>query len=456
MHALPVDAPGFACSGRSIPLSAATEMAEKTASAPVRSSNKRPHVVIVGGGFAGINAAKALAKADADVTVIDRRNHHLFQPLLYQVATGSLPPGDISSSIRGMLQGQANAKVMLAEVTNIDADNKSVELADGSSVAYDYLVLAVGARHSYFGHDEWEQFAPGLKNLDDASSLRSQIFSSFEKAEHATSDEKRNELLTFVIIGGGPTGVELAGAIAEIAHHTLAKQFRNYDPHSTKIILVEALPRILPMFSEKLSESATKQLGELGVTVRTNGMVTLIEEHRVHLGEEVIEADTIIWAAGVSASPLAKTIGVPVDRAGRVTIKPDLTVEGHADIYVVGDVSALPAGPEGRPLPGIAPVAQQEGTHAGQNIARAIKGEPLAEFQFKNPGSMAVIGRNRAIADIGGKQFGGPVAWVLWDGAHVMKLHGVRNRLSVGWRWATSYFGYNKGSHLIDESETRS
>ena len=457
MHALPADAPGFACSGRSIPLIAATEVAETTASAPApaRSSNKRPHVVIVGGGFAGINAAKALAKADADVTGIDRRNHHLFQPLLYQVATGSLPPGDISSPIRGMLQGQANAKVMLAEVVKIDAEGKSVELADGSAVAYDYLVLAVGARHSYFGHDEWEQFAPGLKNLDDANSLRSQIFSSFEKAEHAT-DAERKKLLTFVIIGGGPTGVELAGAIAEIAHHTLVKQFRNYDPRTAKILLVEALPRILPMFSEKLSELATKQLEELGVTVRTNGMVTLIEEHKVHLGEEVIEADTIIWAAGVAAGPLAKTIGVPVDRAGRVTIKPDLTVEGHPDIYVIGDVSALPSGPEGRPLPGIAPVAQQEGTHAGQNIARAIKGEPLADFEYKNQGSLAVIGRNKAIADIGGRQFGGPLAWVLWDGAHVMKLHGVRNRLSVGWRWATTYFGYNKGSHLIDESETPS
>jgi NADH dehydrogenase len=438
--------------GRSSPLSAATETAEKVQSAAARSGNRRPQVVIVGGGFAGINAAKALAKANVDVTVIDRRNHHLFQPLLYQVATGTLPPGDISSPIRGMLHHQKNAKVMLAEVTSINAEGKEVVLADGSTVAYDYLVLAVGARHSYFGHDEWEQFAPGLKNLDDANALRSQIFSSFEKAEHATSEEERKKLLTFAIIGGGPTGVELAGAIAEIAHHTVAKDFKNYDPRNAKILLIEALPRIMPMFSENLSASTQKQLEEIGVTVRTNGMVTLIEEHKVHLGEEVIEADTIIWAAGVAAGPLAKTIGVPVDRAGRITIQPNLTIEGHPEIYVIGDVSALPSGPEGRPLPGIAPVAQQEGTHAGENIARAVKGEPLTDFTYKNPGSMAVIGRNRAIADIGGREISGPAAWILWDGAHVMKLHGFRNKLAVGWRWGTSYFTFNRGSRIIDES----
>jgi NADH dehydrogenase len=444
--------PDAACFGRSNPLSAATETAEKVQSAAARSGNRRPQVVIVGGGFAGINAAKALEKANVDVTVIDRRNHHLFQPLLYQVATGTLPPGDISSPIRGMLHHQKNAKVMLAEVTSINAEGREVILADGSTVAYDYLVLAVGARHSYFGHDEWEQFAPGLKNLDDANALRSQIFTAFEKAEHATSDEERKKLLTFAIIGGGPTGVELAGAIAEIAHHTIAKDFKNYDPRNAKILLIEALPRIMPMFSENLSASTQKQLEEIGVTVRTNGMVTLIEEHKVHLGDDVIEADTIIWAAGVAAGPLAKTIGVPVDRAGRITIQPDLTIEGHPEIYVIGDVSALPSGPEGRPLPGIAPVAQQEGTHAGENIARAVNGEPLTEFTYKDPGSMAVIGRNRAIASIRGRELSGPAAWVLWEGAHVTKLHGFRNKLAVGWRWGTSYFTFNRDSRIIDES----
>jgi NADH dehydrogenase len=441
-------APGVA-RGRSSPLSAATELKEPIKLEPVKTHTGRPRVVIIGGGFGGLTAARSLKDAPVDITLIDRRNHHLFQPLLYQVATASLSPADIAQPIREILRKQKNTKVLLEEVTGVDPEAKLVRLATGETVPFDYLVMAAGARHSYFGRDEWEKDAPGMKSLDEALDIRSKILLAFEQAEVAETEAERRALLTFVIIGGGPTGVELAGAIAEIAHHSVAKDFRNFDPSTAKVILLEALPKILPMFPEKLSASAVKQLTEMGVTVRTGGMVTLIEPGVVHLGEDSIHANTIIWAAGVAASPIGKTIGVPVDRAGRVPITSTLNVEGHPDIFVIGDQASFTKS-DGKPLPGVAPVATQQGHHAGVNIARAVRGETLLPFEYKDRGSMATIGRNRAIAQIGKYSFSGFAAWLAWSAVHVVNLSGYRNRAIVALRWAWGYITYHRGARLIE------
>lgn len=416
---------------------------------PVKTYTGRPRVVIVGGGFGGLTAARSLKGVPVDVTLIDRRNHHLFQPLLYQVATASLSPADIAQPIREILRKQKNAKVVLGEVARVEPDAKQVVLANGETVPYDYLVLAAGARHSYFGKDEWEADAPGMKSLDDALALRSKILLAFEQAELAETEEERRALLTFVIIGGGPTGVELAGAIAEIAHHSVAREFRNFNPATAKVILLEALPRILPMFPEKLSESAVKQLTEMGVTVRTGGMVTLIEPGVVHLGDDQIQAKTIVWAAGVAASPLGKTVGVPTDRAGRVPVTSTLQVEAHPEIFVIGDQAAFTKS-DGKPLPGVAPVATQEGHHAGVNIGLAVAGQPLLPFEYKDRGSMATIGRNRAIAQVGKYTFSGFPAWLAWNVVHVVNLSSFRNRLFVGLRWIWDYVNYKRGARLIE------
>jgi NADH dehydrogenase len=410
-------------------------------------ADERPHVVIIGGGFAGLNAAKALKDAPVRVTLIDRRNHHLFQPLLYQVATASLSPAEIASPIRGILRGQENATVLLAEATAIDVEKREVQL-DYRTMSYDYLILAAGARHSYFGHDEWEAYASGLKSLEDALDIRRRVLLAFEEAERATDEATRNRLLTFVVVGGGPTGVELAGALAEISRYSLARDFDHIDPTTAKIYLLEAGPRILPMFSEKLANKAVTFLSRLGVTVRTNAMVTEVEPHAVVLGEERIAANTILWAAGVTASPLAKTLGVPLDRARRVIIEPNLTVKDHPEIYVLGDLAAL-NGKDGRPLPGVAPVAMQQGKHAAANIKRSLAGQPLTPFHYFNRGNMATIGRNHAIAEIGKLKLSGFFAWMAWLFVHIIYLIGFRNRAIVAMQWLWSYFTFQRSARLI-------
>jgi NADH dehydrogenase len=422
--------------------------------------NGRPHVVIIGGGFAGLNAAKALKGAPVRVTLIDRRNHHLFQPLLYQVATASLSPAEIASPIRSVLRKQENLTVLLAEATAIDLEKREVQL-DYRTMSYHYLIVAAGARHSYFGHDEWEAYAPGLKSLEDALTIRSRVLLAFEEAERAIDDATRNRLMTFVVVGGGPTGVELAGALAEISRHSLASDFDHIDPRTAKIYLLEAGPRLLPMFSEKLAKKAQTLLDRLGVTVRTGAMVTDVEPHAVKLGDERIEAYTVLWAAGVAASPLAKTLGVPLDRAGRVTVEPDLTVKGHPELFVIGDVAAL-NGKDGRPLPGVAPVAMQQGKHAAENIKRALGHLPMTPFRYFNRGSMATIGRNHAIAEIGKLKLTGFVAWLAWLFVHIIYLIGFRNRILVALQWMWGYFTFHRSARLItgatptDEAISRS
>jgi NADH:ubiquinone reductase (H+-translocating) len=410
----------------------------------------KPHVVIIGGGFGGLNAARAFDDAPVQVTLIDRRNYHLFQPLLYQVATASLSPADIASPIRAILRKQENARVLLAEVTAIDLELKQVVL-DNERLRYDYLIVAAGARHSYFGHDEWEKRAPGLKTLEDALEIRRRVLLAFEDAERSTNETERDELMTFVVVGGGPTGVELAGALGEISRYTLARDFENIDPTWAKIYLLEAGPRILPMFPEKLARKAVADLNRLGVRVRTGAMVTQIDEKGVLLGSERIEARTVLWAAGVLASPIAKTLGLPLDRAGRVSIKPDLTVAGHSEVFVVGDLASL-AGNDGKPLPGVAQVAIQQGHWATKNILRVLNNEPMQPFHYRDYGNMATIGRNRAIADIHGRHLSGFPAWVAWLFIHIMYLIGFRNRLVVMLQWMWAYFTFQRGARLITKT----
>jgi NADH dehydrogenase len=410
----------------------------------------RPHVVIVGAGFGGLKAARALKDAPVRVTVIDKRNHHLFQPLLYQVATASLSPADIASPIRAILRKQDNTRVLLGEVTAIDVARRQVHLlGDGERViGYDYVILAAGARHSYFGHDEWETYAPGLKSLEDALEIRRRILLAFEEAERATSEDLRDRLMTFVVVGGGPTGVELAGALGEISRYTLARDFDNIDPTWAKIYLLEAGPRILPMFPERLARKAVTSLNRLGVRVRTGAMVTGVDEHGVLLGEERIPAHTVLWAAGVTASPLGKTLGVALDRAGRVPVEQDLSVPGHPEVFVIGDLATLP-GPDGNPYPGVAQVAIQQGKCAAANIRRRIAGEVTQPFHYIDYGNMATIGRNRAIADLRGLHLGGFPAWVAWLCIHILYLIGFRNRLVVMLQWTWAYFTFQRGARLI-------
>lgn len=403
-----------------------------------------PRVVIVGGGFGGLSAAKGLAGKPFDVTLIDRNNHHLFQPLLYQVATAALSPADIASPIRGILRGQQNAKVMLGEVSDVDLKRKHV-LVDGRCVPYDTLVLATGARHAYFGHDDWAEFAPGLKNIDDATYLRRRILMAFEKAEAEDDPVERRRLMTFVVIGGGPTGVEMAGAIAELAKRALASDFRSIDPRCARIILVEAAPRILTPFDEALSAAARRSLETLGVEVRLDAAVSECNSEGVRAGGEFIPTRTIIWAAGVMASPAGRWLGAETDRAGRVKVRADLSIPGHPDVFVIGDTAVV----EGTTLPGVAPVAKQQGQYVARALIVRHAGRISEPFRYRDFGSLATIGRKRAVAQFGSLHLSGLLAWLLWSVAHVYFLIGFRNRFIVALNWAWSYITFQRGSRLI-------
>jgi NADH dehydrogenase len=407
-----------------------------------------PQVVIIGGGFGGLTAARALRKAPVDVLLIDRRNHHVFQPLLYQVATAALSPGDIAAPIRWILRHQPNARVWMGDVGSIDPVGKVVQLTDGSVVPFDFLIVAAGATHAYFGHDEWHLHAPGLKTLEDALDARRRVLLAFEQAERETDRAKQRRLLTFVVVGGGPTGVEMAGSLAEISRHALAHDFRAIDPESARVILIEGGPSILGAYPEDLSAFARRSLERLGVNVWTGSVVTNVTDGQVHVGGETIEAGTILWAAGVAASPLGAKLGVALDRAGRVLVNDDLTVPGYPNIFVIGDLAAL-KGQDGRWLPGVAQVAIQQGRVAAANLRRQVSGEPLQPFRYRNLGNLATIGRNKAVADLPGWRFKGYPAWLFWLFVHVMNLVGFRNRLSVLTQWAFSYLTFQRSVRLI-------
>lgn len=400
----------------------------------------RSKVVIVGGGFAGIAAAKALAAAPVDITLIDRRNHHVFQPLLYQVATASLSPADISSSIRAILSRQTNCQVVLSEVLGVDAAQQRLILRNGF-LPYDYLILAAGATHAYFGHDEWANVAPGLKSIEDATKIRRRILLAFEAAEYERSEEARRAMLTFGIVGAGPTGVELAGAIKEIAGQTLPRDYRNIDTRTTRVILLEGGDRVLPQFRPELSERAKRDLEEMGVEVRVKSVVTNVTEHGVQVGDEFIPVRNVFWAAGVKASPLGQSLGVPLDRAGRVIVGPDLTIPGHPEVFIAGDMAAATSADTGKPVPGVAQGGIQMGRYAGEVIAAETSGQStrLARkpFTYDDKGSMAVIGKAKAVAQIGRFQISGFIGWLVWGGVHIAFLIGFRHRLQVllSWFW---------------------
>ena len=407
-----------------------------------------PQVIIVGGGFAGLAAARRLKHAACDVTIVDRFNHHVFQPLLYQVATAGLSPGDIASPIRWILRKQPRLRVLLATVEHIDSTAKTITLDGGETLRYDYLIVAAGATHSYFGHDDWATAAPGLKTLDDALAIRRRLLLAFEEAERETNPVYQRRLLTYVLIGGGPTGVEMAGALAEIARQVLRSEFDNVDPAIARIILIEAGPSILPSFPDDLRTSARKSLRRLGVEVREGQAVTKVEDGAVWIGDERIDAHTILWAAGVAAAPISRDLGPNLDRAGRVVVEPDLSVPGHAGVFVAGDLASF-SHQTGRPLPGVAQVAKQEGRHAAANIARLIEGKPTTTFRYIDPGNMATIGRNAAIADFGFLRVSGYPGWLLWLFVHILFLIGFRNRASVMLQWATAYLTYQRSVRLI-------
>jgi NADH dehydrogenase len=418
-----------------------------TEPAAAPAARKTPRVVIVGGGFAGLHAARALRHADAHITLIDRRNHHLFQPLLYQVATAGLAPTQIATPIRAIVRRQKNTDVLMGEVTGVDADARQVKIGN-QRIPYDYLVLATGARHAYFGHDEWEPFAPGLKTLEDATSLRARILLAFERAELEPDPAERARLTTFVLIGGGATGVEMAGAIVELAKKALVSDYRRIDPKMARVVLVEAGPKLLAQFPDDLSESARKSLEKLGVEVRLGAAVTGCDAGGVAMGATRIESRCVIWAAGVQSSPAAKWLGATADRAGRAIVGPDLRIDGHREIFVIGDC-ALASGPGGQPLPGLASVAKQEGKYAGQAILDELAGRPVKPFAYTNYGELATIGRKAAIADFHGLHLRGFIGWLVWSFAHIYFLIGFRNRIAVALDWTWSYLTFERGARLI-------
>ncbi len=413
---------------------------------PAPNAPKVPHVVILGGGFAGLSAARALRKAKVAVTLIDKKNHHLFQPLLYQVATAALNPGDIAYPIRSVLSGQRNVRTLLAEAKHIDVKSRTIELADGQ-LTYDYLLVATGATHSYFGQDAWERWAPGLKTIEDALEIRRRVLSAFEAAERETDATKLRAMLTFVVVGAGPTGVELAGALAEIGRWTVAKDFRSFDPRTLRVVLVEGADRVLPPFDPILSAKAKTQLEHLGVEVLLSSKVTQIDQTGVWFGDTHIAARTVLWAAGVAGSPLGKSLGVPTDRAGRVLVEQDLSVPGHPEVFVVGDLMNLPQGD--KLVPGVAPAALQSGKAAALNIARLVAGRATVPFRYLDKGSLATIGRAAGVGQIGRWKFSGFLAWWMWWCVHIAFLIGYRSRIVVMMGWAFQYFAFSRGARLI-------
>jgi NADH:ubiquinone reductase (H+-translocating) len=440
-----------------------------------KSENTMPRVVIIGGGFGGLAAAQALGSAEVSLTLIDRKNYHTFQPLLYQVATAGLSPGEIAAPIRSILRHRKNTEVLMSEVTGFDLQSRVVETQDGT-IPYDYLIVAAGASHAYFGHDDWEPYAPGLKTIEDALEIRRRVLLAFELAERQAAHGEAATPLNFTVVGGGPTGVELAGTLAEISRHALAHEFRSIDPKMAHILLLEGGPRILPSYSEDLSRSAQQQLEHLGVEVRTSTMVTNVEAGAVYIGASRVSAAVILWAAGVAASPLGKKLGIPVDRAGRVFVQPDLTLPGHPEIFVIGDLASL-KDKNGKLLPGVAPVAQQQGRYAAKIIRREIEKEAAhkvrkeagapsfsrssredggfdsrAPFHYVDKGSLATIGRAAAIAEFGKIHISGFVAWLAWLFVHILFLIGFRNRILVFIQWAWSYLTYERGARLITGS----
>ncbi len=413
-----------------------------------------PHVVIIGGGFAGLNIAKGLGnRPDIEVTVVDRTNHHLFQPLLYQVAMAGLSPADIAAPIRSLLSQYRNIRVLQGEVRSLDLGRKVV-VADFGEIAFDYLILACGARHSYFGHDEWEEHAPGLKTLEQATEIRRRVLSAYEEAERTQLPEDRKRLLTFVVVGGGPTGVELAGAIGEMSRFTLAKDFRNIDATLARVILLEAGPRILPMFSEASAARATRDLEHLGVQIWTGSAVTKIDAAGVEIGSERIQSATVLWAAGVKASAIGQQAGLEVDRQGRVMVEPDLSAKGHPNVFVAGDQACF-THQTGKPLPGTAPVAMQQGRYLARLIRNEIAGKARTPFYFTDKGQMATIGRSRAVVEVGKMKLAGFPAWVIWLVVHIYYLTGFKNRLLVVFQWAWSYLSFRRGARLIVPKEWR-
>ncbi|MBV9324275.1 MAG: NAD(P)/FAD-dependent oxidoreductase [Chloroflexi bacterium] len=411
-------------------------------------TDRGPTVIVVGGGFGGLYAARALGRRGVRVGLIDRVNYHLFQPLLYQVATAALSPGEIAEPLRAILRKYRNVEVILAEVTRIDVDHHSVTLDDGTELHYDYLVLSTGARHSYFAHPKWESTAPGLKSLADALEIRRRIFLAFERAEREPDAAKREALLTFVIVGGGPTGVELAGAISEIARHTVSKDFRHFDPRQARVILLERADRILEQYPPDLSAAAKRALEHLGVEVHTGTGATDVQPDHVVVGDQKIPTCTTLWAAGVASSSLGRQLGLEVDRTGRVAVQPDLSIPHHANVFVIGDLAAFRQ-PNGKLLPGTAPVAIQQGEAAADNIWRTITGKPRRDFHYFDRGSMATIGRAAAVADIRGLHLTGHLAWFAWLFVHLLYLIGFENRLLVLVQWAASYVSYERGARLI-------
>jgi NADH dehydrogenase len=416
------------------------------------SNDKKPRIVIVGAGFGGLNSARQLAHYPVQVTLIDRKNHHTFQPLLYQVATAGISPAEIAAPIRWIVRGDHNIEVLLGEVEDFDLERRAVKLKD-FEVFYDYLIVAAGARESYFGRDEWEPLAPGLKTVEDALEIRRRVLLAFELAERQAASGEGHVPLNFVVVGGGPTGVELAGTLAEIANRVLRDEFLSIDPKHTRIVLLEGGPRILPAYTEDLSRSAEKQLRHLGVEVQTSAMVTGIEPGIVQVGKERLEAAVILWAAGVAASPLGKKLGAPTDRVGRVLVNPDLSIPGHREVFVIGDLASL-KDKNGNLLPGVAPTAMQEGTATALNIGRDLKNEPRKDFHYIDKGSLATIGRNAAIAQFGKIHISGYPAWLAWLFVHIFFLIGFRNRLIVLFQWAWSYFTYDRGARLITGDTT--